>query len=448
MDPTALAGSVCVTPEGKGTLRFDYDFSLFSAPASVYNHAIARLACALVTAGYERAAEDPAAAAGTGFPYTQKGLKTMLDGMGFSKAELNPRAARDEECYFLAFREIVLRGKRFDFFVSASIGSYKKTWFSNFDPLGADRVCNDGRGYAGDAEKGAIHLGFADARDYVYMRTRDFILRHRTGNPIKLLLTGHSRGAATAGLLAAKLLSEGGFGEAVRIDPDDLFTYCFASPNYADTRRVNVRDARFSGIFNVNSPEDFVTGVFPKACGFGRYGVTYVFFGPDNRSRGDYAREKAVMTRFFSEYRPSRPYASYKNGNRSAQGIVRVMAGSMGNMDVFYNKKLRLCFRSYTPYEYFRDTLCAFVGGNDGPADAKKIEKAKKLLIASALDPVGTSPAFRRISAFFVFRQGLAGATGGKLGAEYFNDAHISETYLAYMMSMRAEQLQTEPQEI
>ncbi|MBQ9506829.1 MAG: hypothetical protein IJR51_06700, partial [Clostridia bacterium] len=54
---------------------------------------------------------------------------------------------------------------------------------------------------------------------------------------------------------------------------------------------------------------------------------------------------------------------------------------------------------------------------------------------------VGTSPALRKISAFFVFKQGLAGLTGGKVGGEYFNDAHIAETYLAYMMSMRENQL-------
>ncbi len=445
MERTALTGSVRTELEGKGTLSFDYDLSLFAAPSSVYSHALARLACLLVTAGYDRVTEDPSARARTGFPYTKKGLSDLLDGMGFTNAEINPKAERDEETYFLAYRELLLNGERCDLFVSASIGSYQKTWFSNFDPLGADRVCNGGRGYAGDAEKGAIHLGFADARDYVYTRTRDFILRHRTGKPVKLLITGHSRGAATAGLLAARVIAEGGFGDGVPIEPDDLFTYCFASPNYADTARVDVRDPRFSRIFNVNSPEDFVTGVFPRACGFGRYGVTYLFFGPDNRSRADYAREKAVMTFYFSEYRPARPYVSYKNGNRSVGGVWRVMAGSMGKMDDFYNKKMRLCFRRCTPYEYFRDTLCSFVGGSDSPEDDRRIEKAQKLLIASALDTVGTSRAYRKISAFFVFKQGLAGATGGRFGAEYFNDAHISETYLAYMMSMRAEQLIKEP---
>ena len=147
------------------------------------------------------------------------------------------------------------------------------------------------------------------------------------------------------------------------------------------------------------------------------------------------------MTRFFMDYRTSRPYVSYKDGNRSVKNIIKVMAGSMRNIDVFYNKKMRLCFQSFTPYEYFRDTVCTFVGGNDSPEDQARIDRATKLLAGSAVDMVGTSPTLRKVSAFFVFKQGLAGLTGGKLGGEYFNDAHIAETYLAYMMSMRENQL-------
>ena len=86
-------------------------------------------------------------------------------------------------------------------------------------------------------------------------------------------------------------------------------------------------------------------------------------------------------------------------------------------------------------------TPCKFRRSADGPEDQARIDRATKLLLASALDPVGTSRPFHKLSAFFVFKQGLAGVTNGKIGGEYFNDAHISETYLAYLMSMRADQL-------
>ena len=441
MEELKNKGAVTAVLEGKGQVHFEFDLSVFAKPSSVYDHELSRLACRLVTVGYNRITEDPAAEAVTGHPYTQKGLKSVLDAMQFTHQEIQPKARRDEESYFFASRPLLLDGVEYDFYVAAFIGSHKKTWFSNFDPLGVDRVCNNGFGYAGNAEAGAIHLGFADARDYSYECLKAFMLKNRTGRPVKLLLAGHSRGAATAALLGVRLINEGGVGPELPVAADDLYTYCFATPNYANILHVDVQDPRYARVYNVVSPEDFVTEVFPAACGYGRYGTVYSIFGPDNRSKRDYEREKIVMTRFFSDYRTERPYVSYKNGSLSVKKVIAVMAESMADLDVFYNKKFRLCYKRYTPFEYFRDTVCTFVGGNDSPEDQARIDRATKLLVESALDPVGSSYCFHKISGFFVFKQGLAGVTGGKVGAEYFNDAHISETYLAYLMSMREEQL-------
>ena len=424
-----------------GKVTVDYDLSRFAHPSSEYDHALCRLACQLVTVGYDDLTEDPAAEAVSGFPWTQYGLKTVLDAMGCGHQEIQPKAERDEVSYFIASREIDLPDGAYDLFIAAFIGSYKKTWFSNFDPYGVDRIANGGKGYAGDEEKGKIHLGFADARDFVHGRIASFIRRNRTGKPIKLLLTGHSRGAATANLLGAKVIANGGFGEDIAIDADNVFTYGFATPNYADTKKVNVSDDRFLRIFNIVSPEDFVTEVMPKAIGFGRYGTTYSLLGQDNASLSDYAAEKAAMRPFFDQYRIGKPYVSYKKGNRDVQKVAKVMAGTMPDLDAFYTKKMRECFHSYTPFEYYKYTLCGYVGGNDSPQDQENINRAMKLMLGSAFDLIGTSAGYRNLSKFFVFKEGIGGATGGKVGAQYFNDAHAIVTYLAYLMSMSEEQL-------
>ncbi len=441
MNEYPMKGRVDTARDGKGAMAFDYDLTLFEKPSGKYNHQLARFACILSTVGYDRITELPPEEEGGAPVRTQLGLVSVLDAMGFFTRELQPEVLRDEESYFFAVREIALNGQAYDLYLAAFIGSYKKTWFSDFDPLGVERICNDGAGYAGNEEAEAIHLGFADARDYVHEKLRAFIKRTRSGRPVKLLITGHSRGAATAGMLGAKLIANGGFKDELRLASENIYTYCFATPNYANTKLVNVRDRRFKSIHNLVSPEDFVTEVFPKKCGYGKYGTVYAFFGPDNLSREDYAREKAVMTRFFSDYRASRPYVSYKDGNRSVRKVIDAMAESMADLDTFYNKKFRLCYKPYTPFEFFRDTLCTFVGGNDSPEDQARIDRATKLLIGGAVDTIGTSSVYHKLCAFFVFKQGLAGVTGGRFGKEYFNDAHISETYLAYMMSMRADQL-------
>lgn len=440
----ALKGSVSADfkiLEAPGKITVDYDLSVFSHPSTRYDHELCRLACELVTIGYDDLTEDPSAEAVSGFPWTQYGLKKVLDAMGFDHQEIQPKAERDEVSYFIASRDIDLPDGTFNLVVAAFIGSYKKTWFSNFDPCGKERIANGGKGYAGDAEKGIVHLGFADARDFVHGRIHDFIKRNATGNPIKLLLTGHSRGAATSNLLAAKVIANGGFGDGVNIDADNIYTYSFATPNYADGKKIDLKDARFQRIFNIVSPEDFVTEVMPRAMGFGRYGVTFSIFGQDNASLSDYAEEKAAMRPFFDNYRLGKPYVSYKKGNRDVQKVAAVMAGTMPDLDAFYSKKMKECFNDYTPFEYYKYTLCGYVGGNDSPEDQQNVNRAMKLMLGSAFDLIGTCPAYRKLSQFFVFKEGIGGATGGKIGAQYFGDAHAIVTYLAYLMSMTETQL-------
>ena len=424
-----------------GKLTVDYDLTRFTHPSSEYDHELCRLACQLVTAGYDDLTDDPAAEAVSGFPWTQYGLKTVLDAMGFDKQEIQPKAERDEVSYFIASRDIELETGAFRLVVAAFIGSYKKTWYSNFDPYGVDRVAGGGKGYAGDEEKGLVHLGFADARDFVHGRISAFIKRNPTDLPLKLFLTGHSRGAATSNLLAAKLIVNGGFGDGLDVDADNVYTYSFATPNYADGKKMDLNDARFKRIFNIVSPEDFVTEVMPKAMGFGRYGVTYSIFGQDNASVSDYAAEKAAMRPCFDLLRIGKPYVSYKKGNRDVQKVAAVMASTMPDLEAFYNKKMKECFHAYTPFEYYKYTLCGYVAGNDTPEDQANVDRAMKLMLGSAFDVLGTSSAYHKLSQFFVFKEGIGGATGGKIGAQYFNDAHAIVTYLAYLMTMTEEQL-------
>lgn len=441
-----LKGSVNVdfTIEGvDGRMNLDYDFNLFKNSAKDYNHDFCRMACSLVTVGYDKIVDDKSAAAETGFPYTQPGLKKVLDEMGFEHQEIQPKAERDEVSYYIASRDITLDNKEYNLIIAAFIGSYKKTWYSNFDPYGVDRVANNGNGYAGFEEKGKIHLGFADARDFMHGRIKEFIKKYSSGKEIKILLMGHSRGAATANLLGAKVIKNGGFGDGINIDKDNVFTYCIATPNFADVKKININDEELKQIYNIVNPEDFVTEVLPKECGFGKYGTIFSVLGSDNLSIKDYRTEKDAMQLHYNDYKSNKIYMSYKNGNKSVQKVSKVMAGSMPDLDTFYNKKMKECFNSYTAFEYYKYTLCGYVSGNDTPEDQANVNRAMKLMLGSAVDLIGTSAPFRNISKFFVFKEGIGGATGNKIGATYFSDSHRCESYLAYLMGMSEEQLKS-----
>lgn len=93
------------------------------------------------------------------------------------------------------------------------------------------------------------HSGFSDAADELYhsmikfLGTDDF-------SGIKFVITGHSRGAATANIMAARLVDEG-------VSQNQIFAYTFACPDVAVITK-NTAD-KYKCIFNIGNVNDFVT---------------------------------------------------------------------------------------------------------------------------------------------------------------------------------------------
>ncbi|HEX3078763.1 MAG TPA: lipase family protein [Lachnospiraceae bacterium] len=81
-------------------------------------------------------------------------------------------------------------------------------------------------------------------------------------------VTGHSRGAALANIVGARLEDKG----------YDTFTYTFAAPN--TTTSSNAKD--YSSIFNIVNTDDFVPCLPMTAWGFTRYGKTATVSIADN----------------------------------------------------------------------------------------------------------------------------------------------------------------------
>ena len=77
------------------------------------------------------------------------------------------------------------------------------------------------------------------------------------------LITGHSRGAAVANLLGARLTDR--FGE------ENVFVYTFASP-----ATVRGEAAAYGNIFNVINPSDIITCLPFRQWGFRRYGTDII----------------------------------------------------------------------------------------------------------------------------------------------------------------------------
>ena len=134
-----------------GETTVNYNSKWFSEDSAKYNHNLATLGSQFVMLGYDMDV-----------------LKTTLEALGFSDVVPENDAKRDEVNYYIARKEIHVGNKTYNLIVTGFIGSHYHQWYSNFDPYGTERVANEGAGYAGDDEKGLVHLGFADARDFVY----------------------------------------------------------------------------------------------------------------------------------------------------------------------------------------------------------------------------------------------------------------------------------------
>lgn len=136
-------------------------------------------------------------------------------------------------------------------------GGYGGEWSSNF--------------HVGDGSS-VYHNGFNNAAESVY----EEVLRHleQIDGRVKLWVTGYSRGAATANLLAAKLDTFAAISG--QYDADDVFVYTFATPQGV-TDRKDASAPLYDNIFNIVNPGDVVPLVAPSGWGFTRYGITRSF---------------------------------------------------------------------------------------------------------------------------------------------------------------------------
>ena len=134
-----------------------------------------------------------------------------------------------------------------------------------------------------------MHLGFKSARDFAYEALKTYINSTLCINKseTKIVIFGHSRGAATANLLGAYLID----GAGNLASKENIYTYTFATPNTIYVGNSNNKSkAPYNRIFNFVNPEDFVTKVLPSQWGFGRYGKTLVLPSKTNESDKSYKK--------------------------------------------------------------------------------------------------------------------------------------------------------------
>ena len=389
----------------------------FTQDNKEYNHELARFCANFVLGGYKSDSGK---------------MKSWLSQAGFNTSEMNFETGRDEVNYFIASKDIKVGGTVKKVVFAGFIGSHDDQWFSNFDPLGNERANWKDRNapYAPTTSDNTVHKGFADAREYVYARLKEYMSRNgiNKSNSI-LLITGHSRGAATANLLAAYLIDENSL-----VSPDRLFTYTFATPNVAKIGKVG---DKYNSIFNIVNPEDFVTKVLLSSWGFSRYGITYTL--PSQRNDKQHKEYLTAMRRYFREYRDSHiEFEPYNMGEVATYNIVDYLGENVSDLDDFYGKWLKayqvpvdniMKWACFTPYYFFRDIMCPIVMNEFSSNELERF-----LISFPQLSFFGKLVRyFAKINADASVKE--------KRPFTDFEMAHCMETYCAYTSSLTSSQL-------
>lgn len=306
-------------------VNISWDDQWFDNPSSTYMHDLAIASMALSGAAYvENAYQEP----------QSESIQKALYMLGFEKSSIKSynyydyslsENDNDVVSYAFARKKVHINTGTYDLIAVVVKGtSGNEEWYSNFN-IGTDNT----------------HRGFTLAKDGLMSSLRDYISGLGIqGTSTKILVTGHSRGAAVANLVAAELCDASYAAKA------NVYSYTFATPAVTtDSRRS---EGHYNNIFNIVSGEDFVTQVPLKKWNYGRYGIDLLLPSRSYYGSG-YTR---VFNKMSSEYFAlvGKEFEAYPNGTQAVRNVCDNVHKLAPTVVEFYR---RIHSPSITTYEYF-----------------------------------------------------------------------------------------------
>ena len=431
-----LAGTTPITPTGRFTasLRYNehltthrdedatgatipvtWDDSWFvDLDPTVYDgelHELATTACVLSSAAYcgEETRKDGQNA------LIQQDLRRL--GFKYIEPHYNPNYDQHYHhvAYCLAVKQVEVGGESFPLVAVVIRGTPGNCeWESNFHVTSTP-------------DAGVItHEGFQMAAQEVEVDLLNLIRSQGIDlSGARFLVTGHSRGAAVANLIA-HFLSDG----LGALTADRVFAFTFACPNVTTSSDVYSPD--YWNIHNFENPEDFVPKVPLALWDFGKYGVTHVLPSRSNCSPGEYRDLRERMDDQFVGLSGGEHYKPYSSGTRLPLTLTgELFADSPSVKTLYTGFKFSLVNGIDVNSTHDLLTYAARVLGHyANPADCAA-------LAGCALDHGAFSSV---LMATVLVDRGANAAVGAVTGGhsygimDEFTHAHTMETYLSWML--------------
>lgn len=254
---------------------FSYSDEYFAKSGYAYRQDLAEASLALALAAFSSKDAET-------LDDEDRNFVSMMQQCGFENISSNEWFGKKPEMNSIgvcaASKSIVDNGTDYTLIALGIRGNfYRREW-------GGNTVV----GAAGDHE--GFTLASAQALDYL----KQYIADNSIAGPVKLWITGYSRSASVANLVAAQLDRGYELGSA-KLMRHDLYCYCFEPP--MGTTAGDTDALIFRNIHNVINENDLITYVLFDKWGFSRYGTDHSY---PTRGDADYEQLKAAMVEEFN----------------------------------------------------------------------------------------------------------------------------------------------------
>ena len=280
-----------------------YSDSYFQESSYTYNEHLATMSLCLALSAFGSNETDD-------YTLKMKNAEELFYNIGFTNFDHNytefenkgilGKPTKDSIGAVVARKEITVDDKGYTLIALAVRGGgYESEWASNLT-----------------VGKTGKHKGFSEARDQVINFLQTYIKEYNISGDIKIWITGYSRAAATANLVAGAIDERRISFPGCNLNLSDLYAYTFETP--AGALSMDVKSDIFKNIFNIINPNDPVPKVAPSNWQFKRYGVDEPL--PTITSEGIEAYN-TLLYKMLVQYRLLEGYSSYNVDNFSMKKI-------------------------------------------------------------------------------------------------------------------------------
>lgn len=261
------------------TSEFYYSDNYFAQSSYNYNPSLATMSMCMASAASGTVNKD-------GFKGYSKNLRDLYKAMGFDTIYFNQdfdsQSTRETIGCSFAKRTIKVNGVNNTLIaVNMRNTMYTEEWYSNLD-MGV----------------GTEHKGFTLSMRKVKAELEKYVTGLNIKTPVKLWITGYSRGSAISNCLSKSINSDGKIGN-VNLKLENIYTYTFGCAN--TTTGTTYGDKRYKNIFNVFVSNDLISMFPPERMGWHRYGST-VLLNPTTDAQ--YKAKKAAAQKFLDKMVP------------------------------------------------------------------------------------------------------------------------------------------------